>query len=127
MQNYNFFTKLYRKKNGELMIYINASNESYGALNVGVSDKVYTSKMSKPQKTLLNKWFENFQNLSPVIEDFKELETHKEDFSVLDMGLKIFITDAALVAGNKVNGDGAYISYENKLFSLHDLNGSYEN
>ncbi|PZT47554.1 hypothetical protein B6S12_08560 [Helicobacter valdiviensis] len=121
----NFSSKVYQKKNGELMFYINSINEQGARVSVGFGDKIYTSKMTTAQKRLLEEWFKKLESLEATISDFKELETHHQKAD-LDFEVKLFITDNAEIAGNKVLSDGAYILYKKNLYSLEEICGSFE-
>lgn len=105
--------KLYRKQNGQIMIYANGSN----GVSVGISDTVYTSKFTKGQK---NTWDEFWQylNESEKIEFTGDFNNHTEDKVILDNNLKLMITDIAMCGGQKVDTDGAYLLYKNQLIKI---------
>ncbi|PAF41032.1 hypothetical protein [Helicobacter sp. 11S02629-2] len=99
------------------MIYLNDYDRK---VNLGIAERVYTSKLTKGEKNLLERFYEALNTLKPAIDNFKELEPHTEDKQELDCGT-LYITDIATVAGNKVGADGAYLAYDDKLFSLEFL------
>ena len=110
--------KPYQKLNGELMFYINDSDRG---VTLGYGKKIYTSKLTKGQKNLYSKFFRAYKKCIATIEDFKELEDHKEKKYTLESDLVLYLTDAANVAGHNVGADGLYIAYKGKLVSFDDL------
>lgn len=110
---------LYKKNNGEMMIYLNDYAKN---VSLGVGERVFTSKITKGQKGLLNRFFQGLKELEPTIKDFKECEAHAEPKADLAFDLKLFVTDIAKVAGNDVGADGAYLAYENNLYSISEFN-----
>lgn len=111
--------KTYEKKSGELMFYINDTNSR---VSLGYGEKILSTKLTKGQKNLLDKFFEAFKACPAVIENFKEIEAHNEKQADLHLGLKLYCTDTAKVAGHDVGMDGFYIGFENKLVSFNELN-----
>lgn len=110
--------KSYEKKNGELMFYINDTDKG---VSLGYGEKILTTKLTKGQKNLLDKFFKAVKTCNATIEDFKEIDPHSEKQSTLHLDLKLYVTDVAKVAGHDVGMDGFYIAYANRLVSFGDL------
>lgn len=115
----NIKVNLYRKKNGDVMLYI---NDYERRVSFGISDRVFTSKMTKGQKNLWDRFIDKLDNVEPVIRDFVEKEEHKEEKSALDFGITLYITDTANVAGHNVEMDGGYFLINNNLYSIYLFN-----
>lgn len=98
------------------MFYINDYDKN---INLGYGDNIYTSKLTKGQKTLLSIFYETIRAAEPEIKDFKKKEEHKELSAKLYNDLEAFITDSSEVCGNKVNSDGFYISFEGNLYNAN--------
>lgn len=109
----------YKKKNGDVMLYVNDYSKK---VSVGISDRVYSTKLTKAQKNVLGEFFEKLNDSAPIIKDFHEVESHSEQKFVLDLGITIYITDRANVAGNAVGADGLYLEKAGKLYSAAELN-----
>ncbi len=111
--------KPYRKRNGDVMLYI---NDYERRVSFGISDRVFTSKMTKGQKNLWCRFIDKLDNVEPVIRDFVEKEEHKEEKSALDFGITLYITDTANVAGHNVEMDGLYFLINGNLYSQTNFN-----
>lgn len=96
----------YKKKNGDVMLYVNDYSKK---VSVGISDRVYSTKLTKAQKNVLGEFFEKLNDSAPIIKDFHEVESHSEQKFVLD-------------SGNAVGADGLYLEKAGKLYSAAELN-----
>lgn len=118
--------KPYKRKNGLPMIYI---NDIQTKVSLGISERVFTTKLTKGQKKLL-------ENLESVINQYdivqknvdseKIYQEHKEDKIKLDFNIYFFSTDIAKIGTIKTNEDGFYITYKNNLYSLSHNKNDYE-
>lgn len=111
---------VFQKKNGELMIFINDdAKKSFNqkAKAIGISDDLFTSKLTDGQKNLLGRFFKLFDS-SHAIEFTGNAEAYTEQKVDLACGLTLFITDVATVGGQRVESDGAYLLHGNKLLYL---------
>lgn len=110
--------KPYFKKNNDLMFYINDYERN---ISLGYGETIYSTKLTKGQKSLLSKFFEALKNSTPDVENFKKIKEHTEAKAKLHNGLEFFITDIAEVCGNTVANDGAYILYNNNLYNINNI------
>lgn len=102
--------KSYRKKNGELMLYINNDRK----VSIGVTEKDgfgLSKNITQGQRKLIDSALAVFhQNAF----DFTgNLDLHKEE-KVQCGPYTLVITDIAEIGGQNVQSDGAYIVRENK-------------
>lgn len=106
----------YFKKDGKLMVYVNKFNDS-SRVSLGISDRVYTSKLTDGQNKLLNNFLKAINEAEPIC-DFSDEQgnSHAEPKAKLDCGVCVFITDVANVGGVKVGEDGMYFSKNGKLY-----------
>lgn len=111
----------YRKKDGNIVLYV---NNYQNKVNVCIGQRVFTTKLTKGQDNLLSTFFKKLQEYceKEKIENFESSLNHDEEQAVLDFDLKFFITDKATICGVKVEKDGGYILFENKLINLEDFN-----
>lgn len=107
--------KVYLRKNGKPMLYLNGSN----GVSVGLSERVYTSKLTKGQKNTLNEFKEAIKNAHSV-KVALDASKHKEDFIDLDFDYTLFLTDVATVCDFKTDSDGAFL-YNKRTQELYDI------
>lgn len=123
--------KEYKKRDGNLMLYINKYNNfNNSRLSVGISDKVFLTKLTKGERGLLNDFFNALDicSKSNEINFTKEnFENHKEPKAELDFGIKILITDVADCGGVKTWSDGLFIAYNGKLLDTYTIKEYLEN
>ena len=101
--------KAYRKKNGEIMFYINASN----GVSFGVGTQVFTTKMTKGQWNAVNEMREAFEE--HAVDFTGDIAAHTEEKQKLEFGYTLLITDMATVGGMSVGDDGAYLVRDSKI------------
>lgn len=104
----------YRKKNGDLMIYINRSN----GVSVGVSDTGTPASryMTKGKMNALNMGRDVFYQYA---ESFTgDLAEHQETKVCLGNLYTLVFTDVANVGGMDVGADGAYLVRDNKILPI---------
>lgn len=112
--------KPYKRKDGFTMIYVNGETK----VSLGIAESIYITKLTQGQRNVLKAFWNSFKTAEPIIRDFKELKEHDEIKSVIaDGSVTLYITDKAEVAGNSVGSDGAYLEYENNLYSISSLKG----
>ena len=106
--------RVYRKKDGNLMLFVNGSN----GVSVGISDRVYTSKFTKGQEKVWGEFWDFIRTTEDFIPFTGDFSKHNEDKAVLDFDLKLMITDVCNVGGQHVESDGGYLLYNDKLLKL---------
>ncbi len=120
--------KPYKKKNGEFMIYLNDHERK---VSLGIGDRVYTTKLTKGQKNLLNRYHEALENYEQIKTDIsleKIYDDHMEYKINLAFDTQLLITDTATVGTIKTGADGAYIIKGNQLYNLQNKKkGSLKN
>ena len=107
--------KPYRKKDGELMLYINGDNRVSVGISEGRGFSPYGKHTTKGQRNLYDAAMRALRDTPPVYEG--DLGEHAEESVELDIGT-LFVTDIATVGGVNVGADGAYLYAENKLYNL---------
>jgi hypothetical protein len=110
----------YKKKNGEFIIYLNDHERK---VSLGIGERVYTTKLTKGQKNLLNRYDEALQNYEKIQTDIpteKIYDEHTEYKINLEFDTKLLITDIATVGTLKTDTDGAYIIKGNQLYNLQN-------
>lgn len=108
----------YKKKNDEFMIYL---NDHQRKVSLGIGERVHTSKLTKGQKNLLNRYHEALQNYEEIQTDIsteKIYDDHTEYKINLAFDTKLLITDIATIGTLKTGMDGAYIIKGNQLYNL---------
>lgn len=108
----------YIKKNNELMIYVNDYDRK---ISLPYGADIYTTKLTKGQKSLLSKFYETLDNTEPLIRNFEKKQEHDELHAVLYKGLEVYLTDVSKVCGNKVDGDGLYLLYNGNLYNASQI------
>jgi hypothetical protein len=110
----------YKKKNGEFMIYLNDHERK---VSLGIGERVYTTKLTKGQKNLLNRYDEALHNYEIIQTDIsfeKIYDDHMEYKINLAFDTKLLITNIATVGTIKTGTDGAYIIKGNQLYNLQN-------
>lgn len=108
------WAKPYRKKDGGVMLYINGSNK----VSLGISGKLYTSKLTQGQSKLLNQWLRFIRDDDEAVDFTGDFENHQESKAHLALDIDLYITDTCNVGGQDVSSDGAYIVRDGKLIEL---------
>lgn len=110
--------KMYRKKNGDVMIFLN------GRTSVGLSGPYapHGKGMTKAKRRLVDELRNLFE--CHAFEFTGDLSNHHEG-PVYQVGpYKLVITDVAEVGGQSVISDGAYLIRHNKIANIGALNGA---
>lgn len=108
------WAKVYRKRDGSIMLYINNDR----GVSLGISERVFTSKLSNGQEKLLYSWLEAIDNDENARDFNGNFDAHTEDKAHLDFDINLYITDVATVCGQSVGSDGAYITRKGKIITL---------
>ena len=116
----NYTINPYKRKNGVPMIYINAfNNQNGGKVSLGISENVYSSKLTKGQKNILAKLGEIVNEYEKVeINDIFSVENHSETKVNLAFDIVFLATDKGQVGNLTTGEDGGYIFYKNNLYFL---------
>ena len=109
----NFRT--YKKRNGDLMLYINRSNK----VSVGVADSgfsPYGKGTTQGHRNAFNAAISVFEKSGEIFTG--DLSKHKENGFNAPVNCPPFIivgTDVATIGGMKMSSDGGYVVYKNKI------------
>jgi hypothetical protein len=122
----NVWAKPYRRKDGTLMFYINNDRN----VSLGIADRLYSTKMSKGQKKLLDAWrgilLQKLDGEDSAIFT-GDIKAHKEAISPNHFGW-VAATDVANVGGHSTSEDGVFLIHAdtNKIINVAVIRGEVE-
>ena len=124
MNSYKFNT--YRKKNGELMLFLNKYNNGKNVCSLGISSNGVPSHYGKyttaGQRKILDLLPQIIDSLE--VKQLGEVTNPSKDgecqHSLGNFG-DLVVTDCATVGGYSVGSDGAYLLKGNKCYVLNNI------